>query len=708
MSDKTDELVARARAVRIEEVIASRGIELKGQGHERIGACPQCRDGKDRFAINTQKQVFNCRVCGGKGGVVDLVMWLDGCDFKQAVATLAGEEWPRSTKKPPEDEAKRNAARNRAFRRWNDAKPAREHPYLRSKNVPSFGLRVDDAGVLLMPMRNDGDIHTLQLIEADGTKLYLKDGRKQGCWFEIAKAKNDDGTVICIAEGYATAASIRQATGHLLAVAGDASNLLPVAKQLRSKYPNDRIVVCADDDWKVSGNPGMAKAMAAADAVDGLIARPAFGKGRKPNDTDFNDMARTSGSAAVKQAIEHAVKPAAIDSAKLAASCKYIIDCDDVLELLAQTLTPILAGDMRNAKLTYLICTSRLFADTMHGVYKGPSSGGKSYERDIVLRTMPPEDVKAMTGFSEKALYYIGDMRHKILSMGEATDPKDTKVQDQILRQLMSEGKLVYKVAPARGEGDEAIEIVVEGPIVSLVTTTRTQLHPENETRTISMEINDTPQQTRAIMLKVAELEGTNKRPATMDFAPWHDFQRLIALGERRVEVPYWQVLAQLTSNSSIRMRRDIGQLLRAIKAHALIHRAHRDLSADGAIVASFRDYWAVRALLGDILSEASELKVRATILKTVEAVKTIAKQSDDNAGVTVRQVAAALKLDMSAARRRLYAAEDRGLIENTETRAGRTGKYRCTSKDGLQSTQVLPTTKQLQEAFEASQDIKP
>ena len=78
-----------ARSVRIEDELARRGIKLRGRV-DRCGPCPRC-DGDDRFSINLKKQVFRCRQCGAKGGgSIDLVMFLDGSDFKEAVATLTG------------------------------------------------------------------------------------------------------------------------------------------------------------------------------------------------------------------------------------------------------------------------------------------------------------------------------------------------------------------------------------------------------------------------------------------------------------------------------------------------------------------------------------------------------------------------------------------------------------------------------------------
>lgn len=81
---------------------------------------------------------------------------------------------------------------------------------------------------------------------------------------------------LCICEGYATAASIYKATGWAVAVAFDAGNLTPVAKALHEKYPDQKIIVCADNDIKTLGNPGVARAREAAAAVGALVAIPAF------------------------------------------------------------------------------------------------------------------------------------------------------------------------------------------------------------------------------------------------------------------------------------------------------------------------------------------------------------------------------------------------------------------------------------------------
>ena len=189
---------------------------------------------------------------------------------------------------------------------WQPAEPARDdHPYLLAKSVGTHGIR-QRADELVIPMRDaSGELYSLQFISPAGTKRYLAGGRVRGCYFSIGKPNG----VICVAEGFATAASVHETSGHAVAVAFNAGNLEPVARAIRAKLPNIRIVVCADDDYRTPGNPGLAKGTEAARAVGGVMAIPDFGDNRPDSATDFNDLARHRGAEAAKRAIANAKAP---------------------------------------------------------------------------------------------------------------------------------------------------------------------------------------------------------------------------------------------------------------------------------------------------------------------------------------------------------------------------------------------------------------
>ena len=164
-------------------------------------------------------------------------------------------------------------ARERALKLWSRARPATDaNLNLQRKCVHAYGVRaLRDS--LVIPARDvQGVLHSLQFIAADGTKRFLTGGRLRGCYYAIGKPD----ALLLLAEGYATAATLHQATGAAVACAFNAGNLLPVALAMRRKFPAIRVVVCADNDTGTPGNPGLTKATEAARAIGAAVAVPVF------------------------------------------------------------------------------------------------------------------------------------------------------------------------------------------------------------------------------------------------------------------------------------------------------------------------------------------------------------------------------------------------------------------------------------------------
>ena len=173
-----------------------------------------------------------------------------------------------------------------------------DHPYLTEKRIEPHDALIDGQNVLIIPMHYNDQIVSYQRIFPmrlpDGTnKRFLKGGRKRGCYHPIGNKGTGD---LGICEGFATGASIHEATGDDVIVAFDAGNLLPVARAMRDKYPDRKFIFWADDDRDGvdrNGNPeniGIIKATEAAQAVNGHLAVPDFGPNRPEGATDFNDL----------------------------------------------------------------------------------------------------------------------------------------------------------------------------------------------------------------------------------------------------------------------------------------------------------------------------------------------------------------------------------------------------------------------------------
>lgn len=208
-------------------------------------------------------------------------------------------------KKARDEEQKRlhSKAREKAAWIWENSKLVTEHPYLEAKNVKSRGLRQYKDSLVIPIQDTDGAVHSLQFIGTDGDKRFLSDGAIRGYLYPI----DSDGDILLICEGYATGASLHEATGYAVAVAFNAGNLKPVCEALHKKSPDTKFVVCGDDDFETDGNPGITKAKAAVTAIGAVLAIPKF-KDQAHRGTDFNDLHQIEGLEAVRQQIEEALR----------------------------------------------------------------------------------------------------------------------------------------------------------------------------------------------------------------------------------------------------------------------------------------------------------------------------------------------------------------------------------------------------------------
>ncbi|MDR2945585.1 MAG: toprim domain-containing protein, partial [Candidatus Adiutrix sp.] len=155
-------------------------------------------------------------------------------------------------------------------------------------------------------------IQTLQTITPAGEKRFEPGSKKSGAMFLIGEPSLRqmyfdqewpkplfqalEPKNILIAEGYATAATLHQATGLPVAVAFDAGNLKPVAEALQRTFPEASLTICADHDHGHKINVGLNKAYEAAKAVGAVVIFPHFTDEEKARGlTDFNDLAQDCG-----------------------------------------------------------------------------------------------------------------------------------------------------------------------------------------------------------------------------------------------------------------------------------------------------------------------------------------------------------------------------------------------------------------------------
>jgi putative DNA primase/helicase len=150
-------------------------------------------------------------------------------------------------------------------------------------------------------------VQTLQTISPRGDKFFVRDGKAKGGFFALGlgDCTTEPPIVIVVCEGFATGATIHEATGLPVIVAFNAGNLQAVCTAIYCLLPDVPLVVAADDDWMTCPNTGIEAATQAALSVGGVMVKPWFDlRSRTPKATDFNDMAMASGLDAVRDVFD--------------------------------------------------------------------------------------------------------------------------------------------------------------------------------------------------------------------------------------------------------------------------------------------------------------------------------------------------------------------------------------------------------------------
>jgi putative DNA primase/helicase len=291
MSDFRHATAARACAVPIEVEIERRGINLRGRV-DRSGPCPKC-GGIDRFSINVQKQVFNCRGCGVGGDVVTLVQHLDSVGFAVACDTLLRHQSP-----PPQHCAQRSKLSDDYPRKqhrkaewlWSQRKPIVEDTppalYLRKRGytglipatlgylpawaphpasmIAAFGVADEPEPEILAAPKCVRGVHLTRLT-AEGDKAPNADGNAK---IMVGTCKGAPITIsppndllgMAVTEGIEDGLSVYQATGLGVWAAG-AAGFIPALAPLVPDYIEAVTVYAHEDDAGRRGALELARAL---------------------------------------------------------------------------------------------------------------------------------------------------------------------------------------------------------------------------------------------------------------------------------------------------------------------------------------------------------------------------------------------------------------------------------------------------------------
>lgn len=197
---------------------------------------------------------------------------------------------------------------------WLRSRPApAEHPYLLARGVQPHGLRLDSKGRLRIPLRDAaGRIWSFQTIEYPAVKwrppkLFTRRARSGGLFFVLGDVRSE--RPVAFAEGFATGASVQEATGLPVVVCFSVGNKRRVVAEWVDRHPGQMLIDAADNDHQNSQRNAGAEMAETLRREFGVIpALPPF----LPQEAgkDWNDFHRARGAQATLQAIREAVRAA--------------------------------------------------------------------------------------------------------------------------------------------------------------------------------------------------------------------------------------------------------------------------------------------------------------------------------------------------------------------------------------------------------------
>ena len=283
-------------------------IILDGKFH-RVPTIDDKGDKKSGSYMGHSDGVANAIITNFKTG--ERMHWIYSGDklSKNELETLRKEGEARKAERDREQQQKQAQAAKTAYGLWNNAKPAtNDHPYLKRKAIGNHDnlIRVSKEGQLFIPIHSHkGKLQSLQIIDKEGNKRFLQNGKIEGGMLQLESNKTAEPIVI--AESYATAKSIHEATGLNTVIAFSAHRLKEVAGIINKQNPEAQLIIASDND---KNNVGLNKALDAGKKTNSAVILPTFSRTEKEQGlSDFNDLAKARGLKEVKKQFDKLLQP---------------------------------------------------------------------------------------------------------------------------------------------------------------------------------------------------------------------------------------------------------------------------------------------------------------------------------------------------------------------------------------------------------------
>ena len=350
-----------------------------------------------------------------------------------------------------------------------------------------------------------------------------------------------------------------------------------------------------------------------------------------------------------------------------------LLNSPDILSVLADTIRAVgYAGDVRPALMSYVGVTSRLSDAPLNLAYISQSAAGKNAAIEATLPFFPKGAYYLVRASSPRALIYNdAQFAHRTVVLTEADSLPEEGPAASAMRSLISDHEMSYEVVEKQRDGSFYVRKIVKPGPTGLITTSTRSLGDQMDTRTLSVPIPDSVEQTRLILRAQADL--ANQALAPLDLSGWVALQRWLELaGERRVFIPFADALAELVPATAVRMRRDFPQILSVIQTVALLQQRLRERDSQGRVITTLDDYSKARWLLDEVVTATVHEGLTPAIRETVDAVARLALCGKT---VTEQQLVRELRLARSTVHYRVRRAIRAGYLVNETSQRGAPAK---------------------------------
>jgi len=305
-----------------------------------------------------------------------------------------------------------------------------------------------------------------------------------------------------------------------------------------------------------------------------------------------------------------------------------------------------------------IVVISRLLVRPLSAFVKGRSAAGKNWLARLILGLMPVDQVHEISSASKRAWNYSNDdFRHRVIYVQEASGATDP------MRLLISEGKLIRIVTTWVNGKLVTEKFVTRGPVAAVSTTTRSGLEIDDETRHVSILIDESAEQTRRIVQSYTK-QGPGLSQG--ERRVWRMVHRLLAKKADDLEIvfPDWfDEVADSVFVGDVGVRRYYPAFVEACRTVCLVRSFQRDRRqrTDGTLVVNFADF-AITALIFERVFVESLRSQEGSALETQQAVKALSESMDDKP-IQAADLSKEQGISLDRAYKLLREAEEAGTI---------------------------------------------